>query len=226
MIKDSLGKQLEAYILHLPGKGKEFLYYYLDELKEQMFTLDKDVTLITTATKDTLNNCPLIYQLNKSNISYINSAENYTEEWQKITKLPLICNSLLNVTTPYVLILDANDVVVLKDINTQFIETFNQYNCDILFNGSQYLYPKIISAHIEKSNNSPFINHYLNAGVCFGRIDQVKKLYDCAYYFSTTKNYYPIDSEQYYVRIAIIENRDINVKIDDGSHLFLTSHGN
>lgn len=215
-----------AYILHLPGEGKKYLGHFLKRLKEQTIAVDKEVTVITTATTDTKDSCPLVYQLEKSGQAYINSADGFDGEWRKTVKLPLILRALQNVTTPYVFLLDANDVVILRDIDQSFIDLWRQYDCDILFNGSQYLYPKIISAPIEKEHNSPFVNHYLNAGVCFGYTDKIKQIYETAYYHSKHEHYAPYDSEQYYVRIGIIEEKDIRVKIDDGSCLFLCSHGN
>lgn len=225
VIKDSLGR-LEPYILHLPGEGKKHLGHYLDKLKERTIQIDKLATLITTATEDVEDECPLIYQLNNSSQNYINSAEGYFGAWKKIAKLPLILNALSYVETDYVLLLDANDVVLLKDIDHTFISKWKEYDCDILFNGSQYLYPKVFSAPIEHEHDSPFVNHYLNAGVCFGYTEKLKQLYEKAYYHSQHEHYAPYDSEQYYVRIGIVECKDIETKIDDGSHLFLCSHGN
>lgn len=226
-IQDSLGIPVEAYILHLPGEGKKCIGGYLRRNKLINVEIPDNVTLITTATKDTEENCPLIEQLNRSGVNYINSAKDFEGEWKKTDKIPLIKEVLSRVTTPYSLVLDANDVVMLKSIDDRFIETFKLFDCDILFNGSQYLYPKIISARIEKEHESPFVNHYLNAGVCFGYTEKLLKLYETAHYHSQNKCYEYFESEQYYVRIAIIEcENTIKTKIDDGSHLFLNSHGN
>lgn len=222
-IKDSLGAS-SAYILHLPGEGKKHLGGLLD--RHQPVSVCEEIAVVTTATPDTIDKCPLIHQLDTSGVRYINSAESYTGEWQRTAKLSLIWKALSDVTTPYVLVLDANDVVILKDIDAGFIDTWKRYACDVLFNGSQYLYPKIIAAPIEKEHASPFVNHYLNAGVCFGLTDRIKQLYETAYYHSQHEHYAPCDSEQYYVRIAIIEREDVRCKIDDGSYLFLCSHGN
>lgn len=221
------GFQSNAYVLHLPGEGKKYLGHMLNKLKEDTITVDKDISIITTATENTLDSCPLIYQLNKSSLNYINSAEECDGSvWLKKMKLPLIRDALKNTVTPYALILDANDVAITRDIDHKFISIWKEFDCDILFNGSQYLYPKGISAPIEKEHNSPFVNHYLNAGVCFGKTDKLLQLYETAYYHSEHEHYAPIDSEQYYIRIGIIEEKDIRVKIDDGSILFLCSHGN
>lgn len=224
-LKDSLG-QNQQYILHLPGEGKKKIGHLLKKRKEQIIAVDSDIAVITTATPDTAEDCSLIYQLGQSGISYINSAKDFSGEWKKTAKLPLILNALKGVTAPYSLVLDANDVVVLRDVDKEFIESWKRYSCDVLFNGSQYLYPKIFSSPMEKEQNSPFINHYLNAGVCFGYTEKLKELYEKAYYHSLHEHYAAYESEQYYIRISIIECTDIKCKIDDGSHLFLCSHGN
>lgn len=224
-LKDSLGRS-EPYILHLPGEGKKRLGYMLDKLSKRQVSVSDEIVIVTTATEDKIDSCPLIKQLNNSSQLYINSAEHYKSEWRKTAKLKLIFNALQYTDRPYTLVLDANDVAILKDIDHAFISKWQQYDCDILFNGSQYLYPKVFSAPIERIEFSPYVNHYLNAGVCFGYTDKIRSLYQSALYHSQHEHYAPYESEQYYIRVAIVENPDVKAKIDDASHLFLTSHGN
>jgi hypothetical protein len=226
-IKDSMGCYPEAYILHLPDTGKHRLPQLLNAIKNNPVTMIDDITIVTTATLDILNEYPLIDQLKNSNIDFINSAVGFDEVWQRKVKVPLVNAVMEKVTTPYTLVLDANDVVILKDIDNEFIEKFKKFDCDIVFNGSWVLYPNTPNTHIESDRKSPFYHHYINAGVCFGYTDKIAQLYQTAFENSNTVKYRPIDSEQYYIRTSIIDNKDsINVKIDDGSHLFLVSNGN
>ena len=226
-IKDSMGCYPEAYILHLPDTGKHRLPQLLEDIKTNPITLTDQITIVTVATANILNNYPLVDQLNMSGVPFINAAENYNDIWQRKTKVPLIRGVMKKVTTPYTLLLDANDVVILKDIDDSFIEKWKKFDCDILFNGSWVLYPNVPSAYIESDKKSPFYHHYINGGVCFGYTDKITKLYETAYYNTTSAKIRKVDSEQYYIRTSILHNKDsINVKIDDASHLFLVNNGN
>lgn len=220
-IKDTYGNT-DFYTLHLPGEGKDKLGWMMHEIP--VVKVDDSITVITTATEDIFEKCPLILQLCGSKIPFINAAlwQNPEKEWKKIDKLSLICRALEEVTTPYVLIMDANDAMILKDLNEAFIEKWKGFDCDILFNASEYLFPKIIAD--EHELDSPFCQHYLNAGVCFGLTDYAKSLYQKAYEESIAENYAPYDSEQYYIRIAWADHP--RMKIDDRANLFLLSHGN
>ena len=229
MITDTFNNS--PYILHTPGMGKgragAFLYFG----KESEISVAPEIAIVTIATDDILDSCPLIYQLNKNNIPYINAAEYYdhSKEWEKVDKLSLLIQAFEAITTEYVLVTDANDAVILRDLDNKFISKWKQYDCDILYNAGQYNYPKEV--HVPKEsidwdnvrNMNVYTNHYLNAGVCFGKLETIKQFYKQAYDIYTSGEYEHIDSEQYYIKLAYTYRDD--VKIDNGNHLFLCSHG-
>lgn len=224
-IKDSKGECIEAYTLHSPGLGKKNFAKLLNDVKKtEIKKCCDDITIVTTATSDLADKYPLIEQLNKSNISYLNSAKEFDGKWKRTVKIPLIKNIMKEVTTPYTLLLDANDVVLLKDIDEKFLETWKEYNCDMVFNGQWCMWPRVPSSTIESDKQSPFYYHYFNAGVCLGYTDKIAQLYNRAEECLNSKDYHPIDSEQYFLRMAMLKEKDIKIKIDDGCHLFFVAY--
>ena len=218
MLVDNYG--CEFYTLHLPGHGKEYLSGYLR--KYDIISVNEKVTVITVATDEVKDECPLIHQLDDSGISYINAAKyKESKEWKHTDKIGLILKALDEVATPYVLIMDANDALILKDIDDGFIEKWKRFDCEILYNASDMLYPPILGTAME--SESPFIQHYLNAGVCFGLTEYAKSVYQTAYEEFLHGQYAPYDSEQYYIRISWMSHD--RMKIDNRSNLFLLSHG-
>lgn len=221
LIRDLL-KEEHLYTLHLPGNGKEILGNLLNNAPA--VKIDNQVTLITVATEDVKDKCPLIKQLEDSNISYINAAkyQPIDKKWEHKDKLNLIVQALEEVKTPYVFIMDANDAIILNDIDSEFIEKWKSFDCDFLYNASDMLFPNLFCTDMEVG--IPFSQHYINAGVGFGFTDYAKEIYQTAYEESQQDNYYPFDSEQYYVRISWLTH--LKIKIDYRSKLFLLSHGN
>lgn len=217
----------KQYTLHLPGNGKkrlgDFLYTLINPI-----SIHDDVTLITVATPNVIDDCPLIKQLNISNIDYLNAGLcfNTEYEWNKVDKIPLIGHALFQVKTPYVLIMDANDAIITKDINEEFIEKWKNFDCDILYNASECFYPKDSIIHDRELDpyNIIHVQHYLNAGVCFGKTEYAKSIYAEAYRQRLLGEFKFIDSEQYYIRIAWLKHP--RMKLDMESELFLLSHGN
>lgn len=219
-IIDSFGSD-NFYVLHLPGNGKENLGFML--LDPPVISIDERITLITVATEEVRDQCPLIHQLEASGVPYVNAGM-YQERgkvWEQKDKLTLILKALAEVNTPYVMLMDANDAIILRDLDAGFIERWKQFDCDFLFNASDMLYPHLFATDMEV--NSPFIQHYINAGVGFGLAEYAKSIYQTAYEESTQENFCPYDSEQYYIRISWLTHD--RIKIDDHSNLFLLTHG-
>lgn len=218
-------ERISQYVLHLPGRGKKKLGTFLDRWEQ--VSVNKDVTVVTIATPDVIDNCVLIKQLKESNIQFINGSD-YVElyhQWKKVDKLPMMCAALERVTTPYVLIMDANDAIITNNIDEEFIEKWKEFDSPLVYNSSEYLYPKIFP-HPKEVYYDAFLysQHYLNAGVAFGETWFAKKFYEEAFSQSNRSEYLPFDSEQYYVRIAWVKFNEM--KLDIHSKLFLLSHGN
>lgn len=211
-------------ILHCPGQGQERHLGYLFSKTFHQFKKADNITIITIVTSDRVETSPLLRQLLNNNNPFINAADFIEQEkkWQKNDKIYLYQKALNQVETEYTILLDANDVIILNDLDEDFINEWKEFNCDILFNGSEYLYPKDSHILTIESEYPFFCQHYLNCGVCFGRTEEIRKLYDKAAEIANEKH----DSEQYWIREAIREGKFRKVKIDNRSKLFLLSHGN
>lgn len=206
------------YIAHLPGKGRVTFADVLNEGKKRAVTIDDKITIVTPATPDIIEKCPLIQQLNKSNIKYINPVANFHGTWNMTEKLHSIANALQKVDTKYCLILDASDVAILRDINDVFIMKFETFGCKALYNGTTNRHPR---EKIErKSLNKGLVYKYLNAGVCFGETDFLKMIYADA---SVLVKYDTTRSEQYYIR-KLWDYHFPNIKVDSDMDLFTCMH--
>lgn len=216
-LKNVKGNSL--YITHCPGKGRDTFADVLNEGKKRSINLDAGVTIVTPATPDIIEKCPLIQQLNKSNIKFVNPMENFHGNWNMTEKLNGIARALASVTTPYVLVLDASDVVILRDIDEGFIAKFKSMGCKALYNGTTNQHPreKIERKTLTKKHA---IYRYLNAGVCFGETEFLKNLYEDA---SVLLKYDTTRSEQYYIR-KLWDYHYPDIKVDEDMDLFTCMH--
>lgn len=116
--------------------------------------------------------------------------------WKCVYKIGLVLEYMnSNVKkTPYILICDACDVII-KDDPRKIIHIFKYMNFDILFGSTMYYkdWEYMPDKHEWAKSISKKEKRYLNAGVCIGKWDFVKKvfayaskyvvpdsLYDCA----------------------------------------------
>jgi hypothetical protein len=118
-------------------------------------------------------------------------------------KLRFILEALDGITTPYVLVLDASDVVIdhLDDI----IEKFQSYDKKVLFGASLTRYP-CIAIDIVKDRKRLGPYHYLNAGTCIGKTEDVRDFYQLCVSLDLEDNEY--FSEQFIVRTAFNISQD------------------
>lgn len=215
-LMNSKGNSL--YIAHFPGKGRDTFADVLNEGKQRSIIVDDRVTIVTPATPDIIEKCPLIQQLNKSHIKYVNPVANFHGTWNMTEKLHSISRALLTVDTPYCLILDASDVTILRDIDDVFIRKFESFDCKALYNGTTNRHPR--ETVERKSLNKGLVYKYLNAGVCFGETDFLQKIYADS---SVLVKYDTTRSEQYYIR-KMWDYHYPDIKVDRDMDLFTCMH--
>lgn len=100
------------------------------------------------------------------------------QNWSNPLKMALAREFLETVTTPYVLALDAYDVLVL-DHPAKALQRFQQMNCDILFNAAMQFYPDFGKQNPEKYITDTWKRFqkqvgrppwtFINAGACIAR---------------------------------------------------------
>lgn len=112
-------------------------------------------------------------QLKKAGINYINLAEyfNHKGVWQNKYKLIYTSQYLNKVTTPYVLISDAIDVLCSSDLS-KLLEKFESFKTDILFGASRNCYPREV-----KVKEPDGICNYLCAGTVIGKTIPMQYFY-------------------------------------------------
>jgi len=77
------------------------------------------------------------------------------QNWSNPLKMALAREFLETVTTPYVLALDAYDVLVL-DHPAQALQRFQEMNCDILFNAAMQFYPDFGKQNPARTGSNPY----------------------------------------------------------------------
>lgn len=99
--------------------------------------ISRDMTIITWNTES--GKSILEQSLDKLGVPYTVLGREQ-KNWSNTMKMDLSRKFLKTVTTPYVLALDAYDILVL-DHPAKALKRFQQMDCDILFNASRIFYP-------------------------------------------------------------------------------------
>jgi len=182
-------------------------------------TLSNDVTILTFVQGD--KDFSLINQLNASGISYINAIPANIKFWKNTAKIKYIIPALDDITTPYVLCLDALDILCTDDLS-ELLPRFLEFNCDIVYNASKLNYPPICKDEEESESYSPF--KFLNAGAFIGKVEAIKEFYQHVFdtqLFAEFKGY--DNSEQIRVRFGRRHYSKKNtIKVDTECKIFQT----
>ena len=125
-----------SYILHLPSKNKILYKRLLEENYKKKIYKPDNISIIIPITPNQVEDSYLIKQLKLSNCNYYNPI---SEDiiWKDYKKPPYIYEALKDINTEYVLILDGNDTVILKDLK-DLIDDFNLYNKKAIYNAEIY----------------------------------------------------------------------------------------
>lgn len=184
-------------------------------LRFETSKLPNDVTVITCSNRSDRIGL-LIPQLKRSGIPYINIVPKDIP-WDNTMKIPYIVQALKMVTTKYVLILDAFDVLLAGD-NSNILEVFNTFGKKLVFNASKNRYPKV---DIESIPNRDQLGafKYVNAGCCIGETTYTLSFYEKCLGILDIDN--PTKSEQLIVRHVFNDEQD-NACIDNECKIFQT----
>ena len=200
-------------ISHFPGLERHDYKHIIEKFsKIKIKPLPENLQLITCVDDDTVNydKSPLINQLKRSNIPFINAAEHKDVfPWVNNKKIKLLYDTLQNVTTEYCLILDGIDVTINTDLD-DIIDIYKTYEKDIIFNATPWAHPRVIVDMVpnRKVNYGKYC--FLNAGCCIGKTEALKEFYKevLDIFNETPKNDKYWKSEQYFVRKAFANHMD------------------
>lgn len=208
------------YILHFPGHGLGDFLNIIDDNMDRHITISSDISIISTMNRHCWETSPIKDQCARNNIPICNTALE-EKDWSNPLKIKhsLIC--LEQATTEYALLVDGRDVVIVQDLDDEFIEKFKKFNKPILYNGTPAAYPKVPIEPLEELFQIRGKQKFLNAGVCFGEVEALKTFYTrCAEISATLPDN---KSEQLIVRMARQEMKDL-VAIDHNNELFRICH--
>jgi len=186
----------EFCIAHFQGKCQSLYPQITDEINKQEIRMPDNVEIVTITNQP--QTAMLVEQLNKYNIDFINKAP-LGCYWTNLKKIGYIIDGLQEVKSKYALILDASDVLLTKDI-INIADKFASFQKKVMFGATKSNYPDLV---IDKIHDRDFRGdfRYLNAGTCFGAVE------DCLDFYSRAneilKNeviYNPSRSEQLIIR--------------------------
>mgnify|MGYP000047808915 CR=1 FL=1 len=192
----------EACAIHFCGYSKKNLSSYLYRMSQQTVMKPSNATIITFAQEHLYY--PLIEQLTKSGISYVNLAEDIIG-WENTLKPSLILQSLEKVTTEYAVILDAADVVLTESFS-DIVELYQTYGKDILFSGNSVQYPNVPLDSLT-SRECWGTEKYINSGCIIGKKAALKTFFTAVVAGGNENNKWK--SDQYMVRAVFDAYKDI-----------------
>lgn len=135
-----------------------------------------DVTVLTwnsRPTKTLLERC-----LDRWGVPYVTLGK-HLPRWRPDMKVYLNAHALADVRTPYVMALDADDVLLVSSVD-RLLGEFLSFGCDIVFSGEKNGYPEVLElAEFERSIAESRYCH-LNSGAWIGRTDACRQFFrDC-----------------------------------------------
>ena len=135
-----------------------------------------DLTVLTwnsRPTKGLLEQC-----LDWRGVPYVTLGR-HLSSWRNCYKLYLTADALRHVTSPYVIALDADDVLVLDPLH-EILRAYQSFGCDIVFGAERQSWPDVeCLARFERSiAESPYC--HLNSGAWIGRTEACARFFqDC-----------------------------------------------
>ena len=204
-------------IYHFQNHCYQYFLEFCTYLLNSKIKIPSEVQIITCSNDETSS--ILIQQLKSNNIPYINKVPQGIK-WDNRNKIRYILDALEKVTTKYVLILDANDVLIEGDLQGA-LNVFFKKGKKLIYNATCTNYPKVkIGIVRDRKNRGKF--KYLNAGCCIGYTKYAKSFYQRALKYINIDN--PWKSEQYIIRHAFRDRRRY-VEFDWESKIFQTVGG-
>lgn len=207
-------------IVHAQGEShKTDKWLSIVDSNQLVKNLSDEITLLTFASGDI--DFSLIKQLDASGVDFVNAVYINTENWKNTDKIINILKAIENIETPYILCLDAIDVLCSDDLS-DLLSRFKSFDCDILYNASIINYPNICKDFEDTETNFKF----LNAGAFIGNVEAIKNFYQYIIETSLEVNFSGFkNSEQIRVRSARESYSKNTIKVDTDCIIFQTLNG-
>ena len=187
------------YILHFPGTGIEGHEYIIERELNRTIKISDNLSIISIMDQKCWETSPIKIQCKNNNISILNPALKETS-WNNTLKIKYILQSLNEIATDYVLILDGRDTLIVNNLDDAFINKFKQLNKPIIYNGTPVAYPKISVETLQELIQIKGKQKFLNAGVCIGERNALIDFYTKAK--KINEQHPDNQSEQYIIRLT------------------------
>lgn len=100
-------------------------------------------------------------------------------EWRNDMKLYLNVEALEQITSEYVMALDADDVLVVSRAR-EILDTFRSFECDIVFSAEKHNWPRVPFLSDFEESIAETAYRYLNSGAWIGRTEPCRRFFrDC-----------------------------------------------
>lgn len=189
----------ELYVLHFPGTGIDGHEKIIEDNLERTIKISENLSIISIMNKECWETSPIRKQCDYNNIKLYNNALEDTH-WNNTLKINHILECLEEINTEYILIVDGRDVIIVNDLDDNFINKYKSFNIPIVYNGTPVAYPKKYIESLQELISIPGKQKYINAGVCLGTKDALKEFYTKA--SEINKKYPTNNSEQFIIRIT------------------------
>lgn len=205
------------YVAHMQGDSIHGYYSFVKEFMDLKISLPLGLEIITSF--NLRERAILANQLEKNGVPYINKVKPGCQ-WNNTMKIKAILEALDEVKSDYVLIMDANDVLISGSLKS-LLTKFKTYNRKMIFNATKNNYPNtIVDIVPDRDSRKEF--KYLNAGVCISETKFARTFYKEAYDLHRSGEIYnPVDSEQLIIR-NVFKNDLTDVDFDFECNLFQT----
>ena len=210
----------EFLIAHFQGDRAQNDYNFIMWYMEQApVSVPSNIAIVTFATKDIQSKVWLIDQLRRNDIPYHNAARNLRSyQWSNTFKPNLAAETLRNVKQEYSLVLDGQDVLLVKPL-AEIFDRFAIYKKPVLFGATKNNYPALEDPPETAPWNEDY--RFLNAGTAFGRTVDLLAVYESVAAIAEEIGENPYDSEQFLVREVYRQNRNF-IGFDHQSAIFQT----
>lgn len=205
-------------IHHCPEDQPEKIWYKLVDLvlkNKNRINKPKDLTIITF--NNTNKKMLLEKNLDLLKFDYLVFGKEF-KVWENPHKIKILKEELPKIKTNFVLVLDAEDVVISNNIYN-LLEKFKNENCKILYNASSCRYPNEDKYSSQELKIEKSLFRHINSGCFLGNTDYCCSLYQEAFDFEdevTKKHNY---SDQIKIKKFYIEKYP-EIKIDSKCKIF------
>jgi hypothetical protein len=179
MVVSNLTTGSRPGVLHRNGNPAQWRLAWQHVVKaffDEPRTIDAPCPELTVITwnsrpvKGVLEEC-----LDRRGVPYITLGRRLTS-WRNCYKLYLTADLLPRITTPYVMALDADDVLVVSPLQ-EILRVFRTFECDMVFGAEKQSWPDVESIAAFERSIALSATCHLNSGAWIGRTDACARLF-------------------------------------------------